>query len=183
MLGRSRSPRGWAARGDFQNDQLLAPCRSTGCLGQGSHTPINMIERILPRRKEMRVKARKHVRNEGSRRFKSAPLRHRVWLLRQSPGNSAKWPPLWPVLSAQPNQRGTNIGVIRRCASVSLRAGTGWFGFAIASAKRRGDLGCRCRGHRADIEMSRPPYGWSNRSIEATTASGSSSPTAGRHAG
>ena len=26
----------------------------------------------------MRVKARKHVRNEGSRRFKSAPLRQRV---------------------------------------------------------------------------------------------------------
>ena len=72
---------------------------------------------------------------EGSRRFKSTSLRHRVWLLQQSPENSAKWPPLWPVLSAQPNQRGTNIGVIRRCASVSLRTGTGWFGFAIASAK------------------------------------------------
>ena len=41
----------------------------------------------------------------------------------------------------------TNIGVIRRCASVSLGAGTGWFGFAIASAKRRGNPGCRCRGH------------------------------------
>jgi hypothetical protein len=68
-------------------------------------------------------------------------------------------PPLWPVLSAQPNQRRTNIGVIRRCASVSLRAGTGWFGFAIASTERRGDPGCRCRGHKADIEMSRRPYG------------------------
>jgi hypothetical protein len=40
-----------------------------------------------------------------------------------------------PRLSVQPNQRGTNIGVIRRRARVSLRAGTGWFGFAIASAK------------------------------------------------
>jgi hypothetical protein len=48
-------------------------------------------------------------------------LHHRVWLLRQSSGNSAKRPLLWPVLNAQPNQRGTNIGVIRRCASVSLR--------------------------------------------------------------
>jgi hypothetical protein len=38
----------------------------------------------------MRVKARKHARNEGSLWFKSAPLRQRVWLLRQSPGNSAK---------------------------------------------------------------------------------------------
>ena len=118
--------------------------------------------------------------NEGPRRFKSGPLRQRVWLLRQSPGNSAKWPPLWPVLSAQPNQRGTNIGVIRRCASVSLRAGTGWFGFAIASAKRRGDPGCRCRGHRNE----QAAYGWSNRSIRGRPlASGSSSPTAGRHAG
>src|SRR6266851_8320546 len=38
-----------------------------GCLRQGSHTPINMIERILPGRKEMRVRTREHVRNEGSR--------------------------------------------------------------------------------------------------------------------
>ena len=82
-------------------------------------------------------------------------LRHRVWLLRQSPGNSAKWPLLWPVLSTQPNQRGTNIGVIRRCASVSLRAGAGWFGFAIASANAAGTLVADV----ADIEMSRRPYG------------------------
>src|ERR1700687_622774 len=75
------------------------------------------------------------VNSEGFRGFKSPPLRQRVWQLRQSPWNSAKWPPLWPVLSAQPNQRRTKIGVIRRCASVSLRAGTGWFGFAVASAK------------------------------------------------
>src|SRR6202158_3495138 len=87
------------------------------------------------------------VNSEGFRGFKSPPLRQRVWQLRQSPWNSAKWPPLWPVLSAQPDQRGTNIGVIRRCASVSLRAGTGWFGFAIGPAKRRGDPGCQCRGH------------------------------------
>ena len=33
-----------------------------------------------------------------------------------------------------------------RLASFSLRAGTGWFGFAIASAKRREEPGCRCRG-------------------------------------
>jgi hypothetical protein len=33
-------------------------------------------------------------------------------------------------------------------ASVSLRAGAGWFGFAIASANAAGDPGCRCRGHR-----------------------------------
>ena len=91
MHGRSRSPR-LGREGRFQNAQLLAPCRSSGCLC--SHTSINMIERILPRRKEMRVRARKHVRNEGSRRFKSTPLRQRVWLLRQSPGNSTKCPPL-----------------------------------------------------------------------------------------
>ena len=36
----------------------------------------------------MRVKARKHVRNEGSRRFKSAPLRQPVPGLRHSPGMS-----------------------------------------------------------------------------------------------
>ena len=81
-------------------------------------------------------------------------LRHRVWLLRQSPENSAKWAPLWPVLSAQPNQRRRNIGLIRRCASVSLRAGTGWFGFAIASAKT---LGGTLVANVADIEMSRRP--------------------------
>jgi hypothetical protein len=84
--------------------------------------------------------------NEGSREFKSSFLRHRVWLLRQSPENSAKGPPLWPVLSAQPNQRGTNIDVIRRCVSFSLRSDAGWFGFAIASAERGGAPGCRCRG-------------------------------------
>ena len=66
------------------------------------------------------------------------------------------------------------------CASVSLRAGTGWFGFAIASAKTLGDPGCRCRGHRNE----QAAYGWSNRSIRGRPlASGSSSPTAGRHAG
>jgi hypothetical protein len=31
----------------------------------------------------------------------------------------------------------TNIADIRRGACVSLRTGTGWFGFAIASAERR----------------------------------------------
>ena len=35
--------------------------------------------------------------NKRNREFESPPLRQRVWLLRQSPGNSAKWPPLWPV--------------------------------------------------------------------------------------
>jgi hypothetical protein len=35
-------------------------------------------KRIRPRRKEMRVRAGEHVRNEGSRRFKSAPLRQAV---------------------------------------------------------------------------------------------------------
>jgi hypothetical protein len=88
--------------------------------------------------RSLRRMPRERVNSEGFRGFKSPPLCHRVWLLRQSPGNSAKWAPLWPVLSAQANQRGTNIGVIRRCASVSLRAGTCWFGFAIASAERCG---------------------------------------------
>src|ERR1700694_2247171 len=36
------------------------------------------------------------VNSEGFRGFKSPPLRHRVWLLPQSPENSAKWPALWP---------------------------------------------------------------------------------------
>jgi hypothetical protein len=34
-----------------------------------------------PAEKEMRVRTREHVRNEGSRRFKSAPLRQRVGYL------------------------------------------------------------------------------------------------------
>jgi hypothetical protein len=116
MHGRSRSPR-LGREGRFQNDQLLAPCRSSGCLWQGSHTPINMIEKILPRREEMHVRARKHVRNEGSRRFKSTPLRQRVWLLRQSPGNSTKCPPLWSVLSPQP------VNWCRRAAAFGME---GW---------------------------------------------------------
>jgi hypothetical protein len=65
--------------------------------------------------------------------------------------NSTKLAPsLMAKALAQPNQRGTNIGVIRRCANVSLRAAC-WFGFAIASAKRRGTLVVDV----ADIEMSR----------------------------
>jgi hypothetical protein len=73
-------------------------------------------------------------RNEGSRRFKS-PSPPKSLALAAISGEQREMTAFVAVLSAQPNQRGTNIGVIRRCASVFLRAGTGWFGFAIASAK------------------------------------------------
>jgi hypothetical protein len=44
--------------------------------------PLVLSARLSLRRKEMHVKARKHARNEGSLRFKSAPLRQRVSSLR-----------------------------------------------------------------------------------------------------
>src|SRR6202022_3234991 len=40
--------------------------------------PLALPARLSLRRKEMRLRSRKHARNEGSRRFRSAPLRQRV---------------------------------------------------------------------------------------------------------
>ena len=78
MLGGSRSPRGRAARGDFQNDNCLRHAGARMPLAGLPHA--NKYDRKdSPAEKEMRVRTREHVRNEGSRRFKSAPLRHTVW--------------------------------------------------------------------------------------------------------
>ena len=45
-----------------------------------------------PAEKEMRVRTREHVRNEGSRRFKSAPLRQRIRISGANLLNTSKWP-------------------------------------------------------------------------------------------
>jgi hypothetical protein len=44
---------------------------------------------------------------------------------------------LWHLSSPEADQRETNPRVIRGHAASSLRVATAWFGFAIASAKRR----------------------------------------------
>jgi hypothetical protein len=75
-------------------------------------------------------------------------------LLRQSLGNSAKWPPLWLVLSANRTREEGVSESFDAVRSLSLRTGTGWFGFAIASAKT---LAGTLVADVADIEMSRRP--------------------------
>jgi hypothetical protein len=43
----------------------------------------------------------------------------------------------------------TNIGAsFDAIASVSLRAGTDWFGSNLVWQNAAGDFGCRCRGHK-----------------------------------
>ena|SRR3984893_10625261 len=83
--------------------------------------------------------------------------------------------------SASPQRSSDDQTVpLERAPEVYARMMRGEARFRIVPA---GDPGCRCRGHRneqAALWLSN----WSNRSIRGRAlASGSSSPTAGRHAG
>ena len=87
-----------------------------------------------PAEKEMRVRTREHVRNEGSRRFKSAPLRQRVFSFRDSLITCAKSAHLAGI--RQPSSTGETI-------SSGSNASFGDFSlFALWAV----DLACRLPG-------------------------------------
>ena len=102
------------------NRSIVPPAWMTNCpmwISSLASSPTNVDETlkcVLPAtvslpRKEMRVKARKYARNEGSRRFKSFPLRHTVCDLRRSRRNSR-------VCAGSRSREGTGEAATRTCS-------------------------------------------------------------------
>jgi hypothetical protein len=77
MHGRSRSTR-LGREGRFQNDQLLAPCRKLGMPMAGLPQTNKYDRKDSPAEKGNARESTEACANEGSRRFKSAPLRQRA---------------------------------------------------------------------------------------------------------